>query len=121
MKKCFMILALSLCMSVSSFGQSYSESVGKEFDSVVEKIFTIIKDDPENTVYGIVESNPDKYVVNTPIGKYNVTKNKNGSYTFLGIYVKLESKKGNTYIIDSYLGKFKIDLNKCTITKISYK
>ena len=48
---------------------------------------------------------------------YDVEK-KNGGYSFLGMFAKIESKKGNVYIVDSSLGKFKVDVNKCSISKL---
>lgn len=115
-KKCFMIAAFLLCMSINGFAQN-DNNLSSKIEYVIEKLSNIVKDSPKGTTYGVIENTPEKYVVNTPIGKYNITK-ENGGFTFMGMFAKIESQKGNIYIVDSTLGKFRIDTKKCTIEKL---
>ena len=122
MKKLFIILLLITVIGISGFAQSVksAKSENKEITSVenvISQVSNNILEAPASTTYGVIESTPEKYVVNTPLGKYDVEK-KNGGYSFMGMFAKIESKKGNVYIVDSSLGKFKVDVNKCSISKL---
>ena len=122
MKKLFIALVLITVIGISGFAQSVrsAEKTEKSVSSVeatINQMVDNILKAPASTTYGVVENTPEKYVVNTPLGKYDVEK-KNGGYSFLGMFAKIESKKGNVYIVDSSLGKFKVDVNKCSISKL---
>lgn len=122
MKKLFIVLVLITVIGISGFAQSVrsAEKTEKNVSSVeatINQVVNNILKAPASTTYGVVENTPEKYVVNTPLGKYDVEK-KNGGYSFLGMFAKIESKKGNVYIVDSSLGKFKVDVNKCSISKL---
>jgi hypothetical protein len=114
MKKKFLTLVLILVavIGISGFAQSEKSA----FEAVVEACKKNATDAPSGTVFGIVESTPQKYVVNTPIGKYDVEK-QNGGFSFMGIYAKLRSRKGSVYTVESSLGDYVINLKKCTIVK----
>ena len=113
MKKLFLTLMFVVATSISGFAQSEKSA----FESWFTKITEIVKGEPKGTTYGIVEKTSEYYLVNTPIGKYKVTR-KNGGFEFMGVWAKIESKKGSVYVIKSTLGRFKIDLNKGQIIKL---
>ena len=88
-----------------------------DVESLFNEVANTVQQDPSGTVYGIVENNRNNVVVNTPVGKYSVDKTETGEYSCLGVSAKLKSRKGNTYIVESSLGEFEININKCTVTK----
>ena len=106
------VLMLVAAMGVSGFAQSEKSA----FEAVVNACKKNAKDAPSGTVFGIVERTPQKYVVNTPIGEYDVEK-QGGGLSFMGIYAKLRSRKGSVYTVESSLGDYVINLKKCTIVK----
>lgn len=108
-----MLLVFVLGTSMSGLAQSEKSA----FESVVEQISNKVAKAQSGTTYGIVESTPEKYVVNTPIGKYEVKKN-NGTFSCLGLWAKLESSRKNEYVVNSSLGRYRINLKKCTVTKL---
>lgn len=115
MKKILIVaLALMIVIGVSGFAQS--EKSASPIEVIKEMIINNLNTAPSGTVYGIVESTPEKYVVNTPLGEYDVTKKNNG-FECMGVYAKLVSHKGSSYKIDSSLGTFTINTKKCTIVK----
>lgn len=113
MKKIILsLLILAVAVGVSGFTQS-EKSVIEAVQGVSKKN---VYDAPSGTIYGVVESTSEKYVVNTPVGKYDVEKS-DGGFSCLGIYAKIQSHKGNIYNITSSLGDFEVDIQKCTIIK----
>lgn len=114
MKKLIFSLTLVLGISVNGFAQSVKRA---DVEKVKNEVVNNVKQTPQGTVYGVIKSTPQEYVVKTPLGTYNVEK-KNGGFSFMGLFAKVESKKGSVYIVNSSLGKFKIDIKKCTITKL---
>ena len=88
----------------------------EDVENLFREVTNTVEQDPSGTVYGIIENNQDNILVNTPVGEYTV--NKNGEeYSFMGVSAKLKSKKGNIYTIETSLGEFEINVNKCIITK----
>lgn len=121
MKKNFILILFLMFVTNIGFAQSIKDEKNENdkitsIENVIFQVFNKISEAPAFTTYGVVGNMPEKYVVNTPLGRYDVEK-KNGGYSFMGIFAKIESKKGNIYIINSSLGKFIIDVNKCSISK----
>ena len=113
MKKVLM-MAVFMCATLSiSADRSFKDFVEEAFAEITE----MVKQAPPSVVYGVTKSTPQSLTVNTPLGEYDVQK-ENGGYRFLGLFVKFLSKKDNTYTVDSSIGKFKVDVKKCTITKV---
>lgn len=113
MRKAFLLLILMLGISLSGFAQSEKSAVDETVKTVVNKT----KEAPAGIVYGLVKETKDEAIVNTPIGEYRITK-KDGGYSFLGFTAKIESHEGNVYIVNSSVGRFKVNVKKCTITKL---
>ena len=109
MKKIIFILLMAV--GLVSFTQM--ESVEDLFYDVTNTM----KHDPSGTVYGVMESNKDNIVVKTPLGEYTVDKSETGEYSCLGVTAKQKSRKGNIYTIESSLGEYEIDVNKCVVIK----
>ncbi len=113
MKKVLM-MAVFMCATLSiSADRSFKDFVEEAFAEITE----MVKQAPASVVYGVTKSTPQSLTVNTPLGEYDVQK-ENGGYRFLGLFVKFLSKKGDTYTVDSSVGKFKVDVKNCTITKV---
>jgi hypothetical protein len=115
-KVLFLALALVALMGISGFALS-EKSVSTPVETAIVTVEKSLSEAPSGTTYGIVGSTPEKYVVNTPIGKYDVEKEKDGGFSCLGLHAKVVSHKGNNYVIDSSLGTFAINLNRCTVVK----
>jgi hypothetical protein len=113
MKKVLM-MAVFMCATLSINAEpTFKEVVEEAFAKITE----MVKQAPTSIVYGVTKSTTQSLTVNTPLGEYDVQK-EDGGYRFLGLFVKLLSKKGSTYTIDSSIGKFKVDVKKRTITKV---
>jgi len=112
MKKMLMILMFTLITTVNGVAQT------TQVENVIEEVKKEIKTSLPGTVYGVIENNKNYYLINTPIGEYRIDKHKDGSYSFLGVKVKLVSQKNNIYIIDTTLGKFEINVKKGTVKKL---
>ena len=102
-----------LGVSLNGFAQSEKSAVNETIETVVNKI----KEASPGTTYGLIKETKEEAVVNTPIGEYHITK-KDGWYSFMGFTAKIESHSRNIYIINTSFGKFKINIKKCTITKL---
>ena len=109
MKKTIFILLMAV--GLVSFTQM------EKVEDLFLDVTNTMKHDPSGTVYGVTQSNKDNIVVNTPVGEYTVNKSETGEYSFLGITAKLKSRKGNKYTIESSLGEYEIDINKCVVIK----
>lgn len=116
MKKIIFILVFILGISISGFAQTTKSA--DMVANVTKEVSNEVKNAPSGTTYGLVGSDTENYVVNTPLGTYKVKKEGKNSISFMGITANLVSKKGNVYIIESSLGKFKINTNKCTVVKL---
>lgn len=104
----------TLGVSINGFAQSENSAV-KE---LVTKVSNNVNSASKGTVYGVIETTKEYYLINTPLGEYHIDRNKDGSFSFMGIKIKLISSNRNVYILESSLGKFKIDIKKGTITKL---
>lgn len=108
----FFSLILVAAMGVSGFAQSEKSAI-ETVKNVFEKQ---AYDAPSGTVYGIIKNTTEKYVVNTPIGQYDVEKT-DGGYSCMGLFAKIISHKGSVYNIQSSLGNYEVNIKKCTIIK----
>ena len=111
MKKKFMFMVLAV-VGLFSFTQAI------DVESMFYDVTQMVNEAPSGTTYGVIESTDKSILINTPVGKYSIDKDENGEYSFLGLKAKIKSRKGNTYVIESSIGDFKIDVNKCNVTKI---
>lgn len=110
-----MLLMFVLGTSMSGFAQSEKSAI----ETTIEQVSNKMKEAPSGTKYGIVKSTPEKYVVNTPIGEYDVKKEAKNEYSIFGIRIKVQTvKKNSIYIFDTSLGKFKLNLNKVSLIKL---
>lgn len=76
-----------------------------------------MKDAPSGTTYGVVEVTKNHIVVNTPLGRYNINKNEDGSFSFMGMTAKLVAVKNGVYKVQTSFGTFSVDTRKATVTK----
>jgi hypothetical protein len=110
MKKILMFaLILMVAIGVSGFTRSV-KSVSPE--TIIEEVTNA----SSGTVYGVIESTPQEYVINTPIGVYSVEKTSDG-FSCMGVTAKVSLKGKGRYAINSSIGDFIVDTRKCTITK----
>ena len=110
-----MMLMLALGVSINGFAQSTRRGdVTKQMKQAMERV----ADAPRGTSYGVVEETSDKYVVATPFGRYTLKKEKDGSVSYKGMYIKPESQNGDTYVVDSSFGRFQINTRKFTVKKL---
>lgn len=126
MKKFIFCLILTIVVGINGFAQStksvnesLKEEIATTITSLVSKIGNYAKSDPASTKYGIVGKTSNKYTINTPIGQFDAKRNEDNSITMFGFTGKVLSSKNNKYTIETNFGKFIVDINKCTITKIS--
>ena len=114
MKKLMIALLMVVATSTASFAKGSNYNVQTAAKDVVQKV----KDAPSGTTYGVVEVTKSHIVVNTPpLGSYNINKNKDGSFSFMGMTAKLVSAKNGVYKVKTSLGTFNINMRKATVTK----
>lgn len=113
MKKLIIMLLMVVATSTASFAKGSNDNVQTAAKEVVQKV----KDAPSGTTYGVVEVTKSHIVVNTPLGRYNINKNKDGSFSFMGMTAKLVSAKNGVYKVKTSLGTFNINMRKATVTK----
>lgn len=113
MKKLMIALMMVVATSTASFANGSNDKVQTAAKEVAEKV----KNAPSGTTYGVVEVTKSHIVVNTPIGRYNINKNEDGSFSFMGITAKLVAAKNGVYKVKTSLGTFCINTNKATVSK----
>lgn len=115
MRKMMIMLMLALGVSINGFAQSARRGdVTKHMQQAIERV----ADAPRGTSYGVVEETSDKYVVATPFGRYTLKKEKDGSVSYKGMFIKPESQNGDTYVVGSSFGRFQINTRKFTVKKL---
>lgn len=111
MKK-LIILFAAICMSASAYCNNE-----KDVKDIISYVIKTVENSPSNTTWGITSVTKEAYTVNTPLGEFKITR-ENGGVRVFGVFAKLISKKGNVYTVESSIGKYIIDLNKCIVTKL---
>lgn len=113
MKKILIALMLVVATNTASFAKVNNDQV----QTAAKEVAQNVKDAPSGTTYGVVETTKSHIVVNTPLGRYTINKNADGSFSFLGMTVKLLSVKNDVYKLKTSLGTFNVNTRKATITK----
>ena len=113
MKKLMIALMMVVATSTASFAKGGDEQLKTAAKEVVQKV----KDAPSGTTYGVVEVTKSHIVVNTPLGRYNINKNEDGSFSFMGMTAKLIAAKNGVYKVQTSFGTFSVDTRKATVTK----
>ena len=114
MKKLMIALLMVVATSTASFAKGGDDHVQVAAKEVAQKV----KDAPSGTTYGVVEVTKSHIVVNTPLGSYNINKNEDGSFSFMGMTAKLVAVKNGVYKVKTSLGTFNINMRKATVTKL---
>ena len=113
MKKVMIALMMAVMTSTASFAKVNNDQV----QTAAKEVAQSVKDAPSGTTYGVVETTKNHIVINTPLGRHTIDRNADGSFSFLGMNVKLLSAKNGVYKIKTSLGTFSINTRKATITK----
>lgn len=114
MKKIMIALMMVAMTSSASFAKGNS---GEQVKAAAKEVAQKVKDAPAGTTYGVAEVMKNHIVVNTPLGRYTVNKNSDGSLSFLGMTAKLVSAQNGIYKVKTSLGTFSVNTRKATITK----
>lgn len=114
MMKLMIALLMVVATSTASFAKGSNDNVQTAAKEVVQKV----KDAPSGTTYGVVEVTKSHIAVNTPLGRYNINKNEDGSFSFMGMTAKLVAAKNGVYKVKTSLGTFNINMRKATVTKL---
>ncbi len=112
MKKLMIALMMVVATSTASFAKGSNDNVQTAAKEVAQKV----KDAPSGTTYGVVEVTKSHIVVNTPLGRYSINKNEDGSFSFMGMTAKLVAVKNGVYKVRTSLGMFNINMRKATVT-----
>ena len=113
MKKLMIALMMVVATSTASFAKGGNDQVKAAAKEVIQKV----KDAPSGTAYGVVDVTKNHIVVNTPLGRYNINRNEDGSFSFMGMTAKLVSAKNGVYKVKTSLGTFSVNTRKATVTK----
>ena len=113
MKKLMIALMMVVATSTASFAKGGNDQVQAAAKEVVQKV----KDAPSGTTYGVVDVTKNHIVVNMPLGRYNINRNEDGSFSFMGMTAKLVSAKNGVYKVKTSLGTFSVNTRKATVTK----
>ena len=106
MKKLMIMLMMVVATSTASFAKGSNDDVQTASKEVVQKV----KDAPSGTTYGVVEVTKSHIVVNTPLGRYNINKNEDGSFSLIAV-------KNGVYKVQTSFGTFNVNTRKATVTK----
>ena len=112
MKKLMIALMMVVATSTASFAKGSNDNVQTAAKEVAQKV----KDAPSGTTYGVVEVTKSHIVVNTPLGRYSINKNEDGSFSFMGMTAKFVAVKNGVYKVRTSLGMFNINMRKATVT-----
>ena len=113
MKKLMIALMMVVATNTASFAKCGDDHVQTAAKEVAQKV----KDAPSGTTYGVVDVTKNHIVVNTPFGLYNINRNEDGSFSFMGMTAKLVSAKNGVYKVKTSLGTFSVNTRKATVTK----
>ena len=113
MKKLMIMLLMVVATSTASFAKGGNE----QLKTAAKEVVQTVKNAPSGTTYGVVEVTKSHIVVNTPLGRYSINKNEDGSFSFLGMTAKLISAKNGVYKVQTSLGTFSVNTRKATVTK----
>lgn len=114
MKKIFvMTLGLMMAFSLSAKdGDGNTPNLETAARQAVEKVQSA----PRDTTYGITEIKKDHITITSPFGRHRI-ECKDGTYSFMGMSVKVRSAKNGVYRLQTSLGNFRVDTRKATVTK----
>ena len=105
-------------MVVATSTTSFAKVDNDQVKTAAKEVAQSVKDAPSGTTYGVVEASKSQVVINTPLGRYTINKNTDGSFSFMGMRAKLVSAKNGVYKVKTSLGTFRVDTRKATITKL---
>lgn len=120
MKKIFLSLMLAVAACTASYANADVKN-GSDKDNVsattIQEVKQKIADAPTGTTYGVVQQKNGNVVVKTPLGRYTIERESDGSYSFLGMKVRLVSAKKGVYVVKTSLGTWAVNTRTCTVTK----
>ena len=120
MKKVFISLMLAASVSTATYAGNNVKNNADGNTTITEALQELkqkIASAPSGTTYGVAGHQNGNIVVNTPLGKYTIERNNDGSYSFMGMKAKLLSAKNGVYTVDTSLGTWMVNTRKCTVTK----
>ncbi len=115
MKKMMIALMVAVVAHTACFADNNGSN--EQVKIPAKEVVLKVKDAPSGTTYGVVEATKSHIVVNTPLGRYTINKNEDGSFSFMGMTAKLISAKNGVYKVKTSLGTFNVNTRKATITK----
>lgn len=132
MKKIILSLMLAAAASTASFATTVNSSnvsarrqpaaqEDKENATVraARDVAQRVGDAPAGTTYGLAGTDRNGNItVNTPLGRYTLERQDDGSYSLFGVTVRLVSANKGVYTVKSSLGTWRIDTRRCTVTKL---
>ncbi len=113
MKKLMIMLLMVVATSTASFAKGGNDHV----QTVAKEVVQTVKNAPSGTTYGVVEVTKSHIVVNTPFGRYNINRNEDGSFSFMGMTAKLVAAKNGVHKVKTSFGTFSVNTRKATVTK----
>ena len=120
MKKIFLSLMLAAAACTASYANGNVKN-GTGDDNVssvtIQDLKRKVSDAPAGTTYGVVQRKNGNVVVNTPLGRYAIVRENDGSYSFMGMKVRLVSARNGVYVVRTSLGTWEVNTRNCTLTK----
>jgi len=110
-------LMIALMMVVATNTASFAKGGDDHVQAAAKEVIQTVKDAPSGTTYGVVKVTKSHIVMNTPLGRYNINRNEDGSFSFMGMTAKLVSAKNGVYKVKTSLGTFSVNTRKATVTK----
>lgn len=114
MKKVFIALMMAVTGNTASFAMTGNEST----NAAAKEVAKAVEAAPSGTTYGVEEVTKSHVVVNTPLGRYTIDREEDGSFSFLGVKAKIVSAKNGVYEVKTSLGSFRMDTKKVSIAKL---
>lgn len=110
-------LMIMLLMVVATCTASFAKGGNEQLKTAAKEVVQTVKNAPSGTTYGVVEVTKSHIVVNTPLVRYSINKNEDGSFSFMGMTAKLISAKNGVYKVQTSFGTFNVNTRKATVTK----
>ncbi len=115
MKK--MILSLMLAAAACTATYASNACDNDNVTTVTRKVSRKMQEAPAGTTYGVTGKKGGDIEVSTPLGKYTIRQQADGTYSFMGVKARLVSVRKGVYTVETSLGTWAIDTCRGTVTK----
>lgn len=115
MKKMILSLMLAAAACTATYASNVSDN--DNVATVTREVSRKMQEAPAGTTYGVTGNKGGDIEVSTPLGKYTMKRQADGTYSFMGVKARLLSARKGVYTVGTSLGTWAIDTRRGTVTK----